>query len=223
MYVDSRSEASLSVVADIPLGYLRKMVSEIRTKSYSKESWKSWYRRTGSGRLVRQASVAACILNEMIYGLSDQAIDAFSKMFHMPSIRWEEVDGNTMVDDYSMQQGRVGHTGPDESVWRFCQKDGRSHLIDCIGSVLHEYLSSEIWDLPSSKQDFVELSDIEDGDITLHFFHDNAMMHQERYIFLHLVAFIFPFITSKCKMNLFVKLKLCFFSETGCYRRDRNI
>ncbi|XP_074350478.1 uncharacterized protein LOC141689873 isoform X2 [Apium graveolens] len=178
LLADSRSEASLSVVADIPLGYIRKLVSEIRTKSYSKESWKSWYHRTGSGRLVRQASVAACILNEMIYGLSDQAINSFSKMFNMPSIRWEEVDGSVMVDDYYMQRGGVGHTGPDETVWRFCQKDGRSHLIDCVGSVLHEYLCSEIWDLPSAKQDFVELSDIEDGDITLHFFRDNAMMHQ---------------------------------------------
>lgn len=182
LYVDSQSEASLSVVADIPLGYLRKLVSEIRIKSYSKESWKSWYRRTGSGRLVRQASVAACILNEMIYGLSDQAIDAFSKMFHIPCIRWE-VDETAMVDEYSMQQDKVARTGRDESVWRFCHKDGRSHLIDCVGSVLHEYLSSEIWDLPSAKQDFVELSDIVDGDITLHFFHDNAMMHQVRYIF----------------------------------------
>ncbi|XP_017258473.1 uncharacterized protein LOC108227694 isoform X2 [Daucus carota subsp. sativus] len=177
LVADSQSEASLSVVADIPLGYLRKLVSEIRIKSYSKESWKSWYRRTGSGRLVRQASVAACILNEMIYGLSDQAIDAFSKMFHIPCIRWE-VDETAMVDEYSMQQDKVARTGQDESVWRFCHKDGHSHLIDCVGSVLHEYLSSEIWDLPSAKQDFVELSDIADGDITLHFFHDNAMMHQ---------------------------------------------
>uniref|UniRef100_A0A164X4Z9 Uncharacterized protein n=1 Tax=Daucus carota subsp. sativus TaxID=79200 RepID=A0A164X4Z9_DAUCS len=116
LVADSQSEASLSVVADIPLGYLRKLVSEIRIKSYSKESWKSWYRRTGSGRLVRQASVAACILNEMIYGLSDQAIDAFSKMFHIPCIRWE-VDETAMVDEYSMQQDKVARTGQDESVW----------------------------------------------------------------------------------------------------------
>lgn len=183
--LDSRSEASLSVIADIPLGYLRKLVSEVRTKSYSKESWKSWYHRTGSGQLVRQASTAACILNEMIYGLSDQAVDAFSKVFHKSSLRWGKIEGYAVGGYDNMQKDKLGHGGPDESVWKFCQnRDGRSQLIDCVGGILHEYLCHEVWDLPSERQSSFQQSDTDAGDITLHFFHDNAMLHQEIHIFL---------------------------------------
>ncbi|GJT11966.1 hypothetical protein Tco_0859008 [Tanacetum coccineum] len=80
------------------------------------ESWQSCYKRTNSGKLVRQASTAVCILNEM--------------------------------------------------------RDLRSQLIDSIGSILHEYLSPEIWNLP------LEQSNVVTGDINFHFFHDNAMLHQ---------------------------------------------
>nr|GEW59086.1 ARM repeat superfamily protein [Tanacetum cinerariifolium] len=43
------------------------------------ESWQSWYKRSNSGKLVRQASTDVCILNEMVFGLSDQAIDNTKK------------------------------------------------------------------------------------------------------------------------------------------------
>ncbi|MFS7922333.1 hypothetical protein Hanom_Chr03g00247851 [Helianthus anomalus] len=140
----ARIDGNLSIIKDIPLSYMRKLIGDIRHKEYTKESWQSWYNRTNLGKLVRQASTSACMLNEMIFGLSDQAIDNLKTRFH-----------NT------------------KSIWHVSlNKDIRVQLIDCIGSILHEYLSPEVWNLP------LDQSDVGSGDVTVHFFHDNAMLHQ---------------------------------------------
>ncbi|GLU05006.1 hypothetical protein SLE2022_221310 [Rubroshorea leprosula] len=81
LMTDFKTEGHLSVITDIPLGYLRKLVSEVRVKEYNKESWLSWYNRIGSGQLLRQSSNAACILHEMIFGLSEHSIDDFRRIF----------------------------------------------------------------------------------------------------------------------------------------------
>ncbi|PWA99793.1 ARM repeat superfamily protein [Artemisia annua] len=140
----SRSEGNLSIIKDIPLSYLRKLIGDVRNKEYMNESWQSWYKRTNSGKLVRQASTAACILNEMVFGLSDQAVDNMKRMFRNNISGWDVSS----------------------------KRDLRSQLIDSIGSILHEYLSPEIWNLP------LEQSNVVAGDINVHFFHDNAMLHQ---------------------------------------------
>lgn len=129
---------------------MRKLIADIRNKEYAKESWQSWYNRTNSGKLVRQASTSACMLNEMIFGLSDQAINNLKTRFHNK-----------------------------KSIWHVSlNKDIRSQLIDCIGSILHEYLSPEVWNLP------LDQSNVGFGDVTVHFFHDNAMLHQvKRYTY----------------------------------------
>ncbi|KAI3496636.1 hypothetical protein L1887_39007 [Cichorium endivia] len=138
----SKTEGNLSIIKDIPLSYLRKLISDIRNKEYTNENWKSWYDRNNSGKLVRQASTAACILNEMMFGLSDEAIDNLKRRFHKKD---------------------------DTDSWNVSlNEDIRSQLIDSIGSILHEYLSLEIWNLPLNG----------DGDVNVHFFHDNAMLHQ---------------------------------------------
>jgi hypothetical protein len=72
--LDIRSEGHLSLITYIPQGYLCKLISEIPVKEYNNESWQSWYNRTGSGQLLHQASTAVCILNEIIFVLSDQAV-----------------------------------------------------------------------------------------------------------------------------------------------------
>ncbi|XP_071736555.1 uncharacterized protein [Rutidosis leptorrhynchoides] len=141
----SESEGNISIIKDIPLSYLRKLIGDVRNKEYTKESWQSWYQRTNSGKLVRQASTGACILNEMIFGLSDQAIDDLKTKFRKNMSGW-----NVSV-----------------------KQDLQRQLIDCIGSILHEYLSPEIWNLP------LELSNVVGtGDVTMHLFRDNAMLHQ---------------------------------------------
>ncbi|RVW24030.1 hypothetical protein CK203_093046 [Vitis vinifera] len=150
--VDFRSEGYLSVITDIPLGYFRKLVSEVRMREYSKESWQSWYRRTGSGQLLRQASTAACMLNEMIFGISDQAVEDFARMFQKSKINQENMKG---YDAGFSGDQHYRHEAPlvNESIWRVWQGRGaRSHLIDCIGNIMHEYLSSEVWDLPTEQK-----------------------------------------------------------------------
>lgn len=179
LFLDYKSEGRLSIIADIPLGYLRKLVLEIRRKEYTEESWQSWYNRIGSGQLLRQASTAVCILNEMIFGISDLALDAFRIMFEksrMKRVDFQESDEGSA----DAQPHKHKPTVSDESVWKAALRKGsRNHLIDCIGKILHEYLCSEIWDLPVDHQSLIMQSDAEVDDITLYFFRDIAMLHQE--------------------------------------------
>ncbi|KAI8007626.1 hypothetical protein LOK49_LG07G03659 [Camellia lanceoleosa] len=185
LMADSRSEGSLSIVTDVPLDYLRKLVSEVRVKEHRKESWQSWCNRTGSGQLVRQASTAVCILNEIIFGVSDKAVDAFARMFHGSRLKWEEIERcGAEYDD--VQVCKFEHPVLSASIWKISQeKAARSHLIDSIGRILHEYLSPEVWSLPLEHKSSLQQPDSEVEDITLHFFHDAALLYQEIYIFLH--------------------------------------
>ncbi|WKA13407.1 hypothetical protein VitviT2T_030709 [Vitis vinifera] len=180
---DFRSEGYLSVITDIPLGYFRKLVSEVRMREYSKESWQSWYHRTGSGQLLRQASTAACMLNEMIFGISDQAVEDFARMFQKSKINQENMKG---YDAGFSGDQHYRHEAPmiNESIWRVWQGRGaRSHLIDCIGNIMHEYLSSEVWDLPTEQKSSLLQADGEAGNFSLHFLCDTTLLHQEIYSF----------------------------------------
>ena len=157
------------------LGYFRKLVSELHLKEYDKESWQSWYDRTGSGQLLRQASTAVCMLNEMIFGLSDQAINGFSRMFHRSVIRGVEAQSNKLDCAFS------------ESLWKMPKDKGvRSYLIDCIGGILHEYLSAEVWNVPVEHRVADLQLNVPNEDISLYFFQDAAMLHEVRHFFLKL-------------------------------------
>ncbi|KAI3466318.1 hypothetical protein Pfo_022981 [Paulownia fortunei] len=174
MFTDSQSEGSYPGLIDILLGHLHKLISELRTKEHRKDCWQSWYKRTGSGHLVRQASTAACILNEMMFGLSDQAITSFNRMFR--STPQHEIKG--FYRNGNGESCGYEDALPEHWVQKMYQNSGaRSHLIDCIGSVLHEYLSPEVWDLPLGFSASLQQSG-EDGDLSLHFFNDNGMLHQ---------------------------------------------
>lgn len=152
-------------------------------REYSKESWQSWYRRTGSGQLLRQASTAACMLNEMIFGISDQAVEDFARMFQKSKINQENMKG---YDAGFSGDQHYRHEAPmiNESIWRVWQGRGaRSHLIDCIGNIMHEYLSSEVWDLPTEQKSSLLQADGEAGNFSLHFLCDTTLLHQEIYSF----------------------------------------
>ncbi|XP_071916387.1 uncharacterized protein [Coffea arabica] len=177
LFTDSQNEGSLSVTIDIPLGYLRKLISEIRTRECSMESWESWYNRTGSGQLVRQASTAVCILNEMIYGLSDQAISSFGRMFQHSNLKWQEIE-ECDANGYA-QPCKCDQPVPDNNLWHVCNHSrARNNLIHSIGSVLHEYLSPEVWTLPLDHTDSSIQSYSGGRALALHFFNDNAVLHQ---------------------------------------------
>lgn len=172
----------MSLVTEIPLGYLRKLVSEVRMKECNKELWQPWYNRNGSGQLLRQAGTAVCILNEMIFGISDQSNSCFASMFR----KSQKNEKDTQEIDDGSSDGQPYKSMFTESNWKVSrEKDARSYLIDCIGRILHEYLSPEIWDLPIENKSSVVEFDSKDGDISLHFFRDTAMLHQVITIFLH--------------------------------------
>ncbi|XP_010431644.1 PREDICTED: TELO2-interacting protein 1 homolog [Camelina sativa] len=150
-----QNEGHLAVILDIPLGVFRKLVSDIRAKEYDGEDWQSWCNRTSSGQLVRQAATAACILNEMIFGLTDQSTDALSRL---------------------LQKSRKGS---DKLSWEISwNKRAKSHLIDCVGKILHEYQSSEVWDLPVDQKTIPGQTDSDVQHFSLHFLRDCAMLHQ---------------------------------------------
>ncbi|MCL7038490.1 hypothetical protein MKW94_001613 [Papaver nudicaule] len=166
---DSRSEVSLSNIIDIPLNCLRKLVSEVRRKRYYKESWQSWYTRCASGQVLRQASTAACILNEIMYGMSDRSIDDFARMFHKSKLRHEE-------------QRSIGQSN-EVGIWKICKEKRRSgHIIDCVGSIIHEYLSTEVWELPIDQKVSLQELDCEVEGIALHFIHDTTILQQEIFL-----------------------------------------
>ncbi|OIV95355.1 hypothetical protein TanjilG_07511 [Lupinus angustifolius] len=143
LVADRKSEGILSQVIDSLLGYFRKLVSELRLKEHNKESWQSWYDRTGSGRLLRQASTAACMLNEIIFGLSDQAINDFSRVFHRSAIKKTVQAHHSDKLDCAFR----------ESFWMILKDKGvRSHVVDCIRGILHEYLSAELWNVPLERR-----------------------------------------------------------------------
>lgn len=176
--LDFRGGAHLLLITEIPLGHLRKLVSEVRSKQYHEESWQSWYNRTGAGQLLRQGSTAACILNEIMYGTSDQAIDFFTRTFQRSWIKTKEIQGLS-AGFSDCQPYKIESTVLTESLWKIPQEnDVRNHLIDCVGRILHEYLTPEVWDLPLEHKSSLARPDNEDEDISLYFFNDTAMLHQ---------------------------------------------
>ncbi|KAM1795905.1 hypothetical protein ACFX15_035262 [Malus domestica] len=188
LMTDKKHGLHLSHITDIPVGYLRKLVSEVRMKDYNEVSWHSWYNRTGSGQLLRQASTAVCILNEMIFGMSDQATDIFARMFQKARKRRKEVqDSDAGFADG--QPFKVESSMLFESSWNVLKDEElRSHLIDCVGRILLEYLSHEVWDLPTEHKSSSMHPDYDAEDINLNLFQDTAMLHQEICIFLHLLC-----------------------------------
>ncbi|KAE8691312.1 ARM repeat superfamily protein isoform 2 [Hibiscus syriacus] len=107
-----------------------------------------------------------------ILRLVDQAVDAFRRMFQK-----SKVEGVDFPESDEVSSGGHPHklksAVVDECVWKVAlQKGSRSHFIGCIGNVLHEYLCSEVWDLPVDHQSLLLQSDVEVEDITLYFFRD---------------------------------------------------
>lgn len=165
LLLDHRSKISLSSVIDIPLNYIQKLISELRMKEYSKVGWQTWYSRSSSGQLLRQTSTGVCILNEMIYGLSDQSANFYKRLFRKIGTKEEDAPAKEWAF---------------RSIWRLRQeKDARDHIVYCLGSIMHEYLSSEVWGLPID-QDSHLLEHEGEGNLSLHFFRDVTMLHQAR-------------------------------------------
>ncbi|CAN1318255.1 TELO2-interacting protein 1 homolog [Linum perenne] len=170
------NQGYMAVITDIPLGHIHKLVSEICSRD-ANESWQYWYNRAWSGKLIRQASTSACILNEMIFGISDKAVQGITMVFEKAREKGEGV-AETDVRVSSIWPHSFQSTESMASVWKASQQTvNKSHLIDCIGRVLHEYLSSELWNLPIDHGDLVGQKDKE-AEVNLHLFQDAAALQQ---------------------------------------------
>ncbi|XP_027913548.1 TELO2-interacting protein 1 homolog isoform X4 [Vigna unguiculata] len=137
------------------LGYLPS-IAELKSGAnfFNYSPSLSWYDRHGSGQLLRQASTAACMLNEIIFGISERASNDFASIFHNCAF----------------------HT----SFWKMPKDKGvRSYLVECIGGILHEYLAAEVWNVPidCGTADLPRNAVVEE-DISLYFFQDAAMLRE---------------------------------------------
>ncbi|CAM0956048.1 unnamed protein product [Alopecurus aequalis] len=160
------TSAALSVFVDILLNQFRRLSTELRTKDTQRYGVQRWYMKSDSGQLLRQASSAVCMLNELIYGLSDQSLCICLQLFNKSSVHMAKVPGQ---DEHS------GVTGSRE-VWKISEQMGtKEDIIQCIGSILHEYISPEVWDLPTEQNS--ELCQGETN-LPLHLFRDTSALQQ---------------------------------------------
>ncbi|URD83200.1 TELO2 interacting protein 1, partial [Musa troglodytarum] len=173
-----KSNMFLSVLVDNLLDQFRQLISELRMKEYGKEGWKTWYFHHGSGQLLRKTSSAVCMLNEIIYGLSEQSVNTYSTFFKKSREETLQEKKLAFDDDKSTTFKCQG------SAWNMREgKDDWDATILSIGSILHEYLSPEVWDIPLDQNAPMLEHEIE-LDLPLHFFLDTIMLQQEMYFHL---------------------------------------
>jgi TELO2-interacting protein 1 len=164
--------ASLSVFVDILLKQFRTFSTEIRAKNIYKDDFQMWYMKSEAGQKLRQASSAVCMLNELIYGLSDQSLDMFLQLFKKSSA--PRMRANCHDDQLRVCAQHDGVTNERE-IWGFNEQKGtKDNILHCICSVLHEYVSPEVWDLPTEKDTELGLAEL---NLPLHFFRDTTALH----------------------------------------------
>ncbi|PKA61628.1 hypothetical protein AXF42_Ash018609 [Apostasia shenzhenica] len=166
-----RVDLSLLPFIDNLLERPRKLISDIRLKGQNKQSWQYWYSQGGLGQLMRQTSVAICMINEIIYGLADHSVSSCMKVFRNAEREAKVAQAMACCNDLpTCSKYRLP--------WKFHEvKDAKEHLIHCVGSILHEYTSAELWDLPVD-QNSHQLEHDPEENMSLHFFRDSRILHQ---------------------------------------------
>ncbi|XP_051197741.1 uncharacterized protein [Lolium perenne] len=164
------TSTSLSVFVDILLNQFRRLSTELRAKDTQRYGVQRWYMKSDSGQILRQASAAVCMLNELIYGLSDQSLCICLQLFNRSSAQ--------VVPGQNDKTSSAGHRGVTDSrvVWKISEEMGtKDDIIHCIGSILHEYMSPEVWDLPTEQNSELCLGEIS---LPLHLFRDTTALQQ---------------------------------------------
>ena len=160
--------ASLSPFVDILLDHFRRLSTELRSKNIYRDGLDRWYMKNEAGHTLRQASSAVCMLNELIYGLSDRSLGMFLQLFQKRSAQMIRT-----AHQNDQLTACVEHN--ERKVWGFNeQKDTKDNIIHCIGSILHEYVSPEVWDLPTEKDVELPLTEL---NLPLHFYRDTTALH----------------------------------------------
>ncbi|KAL6906326.1 hypothetical protein ACP4OV_003927 [Aristida adscensionis] len=164
--------ASLSVFVDILLDQFRRLSTELHDKDIYNDGLQRWYMKSEAGQALRQASSAVCMLNELIYGLSDQSLSDFEQLFNKRSA--QVIRTNRQNDQVHAFLQYNGVTKGNE-VWGCNErKSTKENILHCVGSVLHEYVSPEVWDLPTEKDSELLLREL---NLPLHFFRDTTALH----------------------------------------------
>jgi hypothetical protein len=170
MLLGQGTSTSLSVFVDILLNQFRRLSTELRAKDTQRYGVQRWYMKSDSGQILRQASAAVCMLNELIYGLSDQSLSICLQLFNRSSAQ--------VVPGQNDKTSSAGHRGVTDSrvVWKISEEMGtKDDIIHCIGSILHEYMSPEVWDLPTEQNSELCLGEIS---LPLHLFRDTTALQQ---------------------------------------------
>jgi len=164
--------ASLSLFVDILLDQFRRLSTELRDKDIYKDGLQRWYMKSEAGQTLRQASSAVCMLNELMYGLSGQSFGMFLQLFNNRSAQMSRT-----VCQKNQLLACVKHNGVtnEREVWGFNEQKGtKDNILHCIGSILHEYVSPEVWDLPTEKDTELRLIEL---NLPLHFYRDTTALH----------------------------------------------
>lgn len=166
---------SLSILIEIPLESLHHAISELRLRDYRDEDWCTWYSRHESGRLLRAAGTAVCMLNEIIYGASNRLTYTYLGLFKsINRPRERRMEKRVVTSDSSSK-----HIPCPLKKWEMDQgTDINQHVVECVGIILHEYLSSEIWDLPIDFSSPGLRQGFTNQQLPWHFFHDTSMLQQ---------------------------------------------
>jgi hypothetical protein len=163
--------ASLSPFVDILLDRFRRLSTELRSKNIYRDGHR-WYVNGEAGHTLREASSAVCMLNELIYGLSDRSLGMFLQLFQKRSAQMVRTACQTDQLIASVKHNGVTN---EREVWGCNEQKGtKDNIIHCIGSILHEYICPEVWDLPTEK--VVELC-LTDLNLPLHFYRDTTALH----------------------------------------------
>lgn len=163
--------ASLSPFVDILLDHFRRLSTAVRSKNIYRDGHR-WYMNGEAGHTLRQASSAVCMLNELIYGLSDRSLGMFLQLFQKRSAQMVRT---ACQNDQLIASVKHNGVTNEREVWGCNEQKGtKDNIIHCTGSILHEYICPEVWDLPTEKD--VELC-LTELNLPLHFYRDTTALH----------------------------------------------
>lgn len=111
----------------------------------------------GFGQPQRASAVSACVLNELVCGASG-------------------VWSHELV---SLFGGRTSKEACGFEKWKFENDiEVKARISECVGSILHDYLVPELWDLPVDSAAFSDRGSSMVDMAILHVLQDNAMLQQ---------------------------------------------
>lgn len=146
-------DPALMRIVEILLDTLQQAASELREQP--EEANQSIH--FGDGRMQRASATAVCILNEFVYGASGLWTDKLSSFF----------------GDFSTKEAHESGKW-----WKGSNVDAKSHISECMGNILHDYLSPEIWELPVEAVARSARKESSSDMSLLHVLQDNAMLQQ---------------------------------------------